>query len=275
MKKALLAAGIVLCFALLFGGIGYVLLFMEEESPEVAFVNGSNVEQQTNQPQLNVRQKAQTPADVLDALDYETSANQDTVGWLDIPGTDINNSVLQSHDNSYYLRRDERRKEALYGCYFADYECSIGAREELSPNIVIYGHSDLKDNPQGPRFSQLFKFIDVEFARNTPVIHFSTLDGFMNWEIFAVFYTDLSFNFISADPPGGVDQMAAAAMEKSLYDYGVTVGPNDHVLALSTCTVKYGENDRDHRFVIMARLLPEDAEVPQTAQLEIREPQEN
>lgn len=269
MSKGLIA--LLALAVLLLGGIGYLLLFMEEDAlPSAASDSGSS--SSAGQPQLNTRKNVETEADLLETLDYETTQNQDTVGWLRIPGTDINNSVLQAHDNAYYLRRNERREQDIYGCYFADYECSIGSREEFSPNTIIYGHSDLTDNPDGPRFSQLFRFTDPEFARDTPVIQFSTLEGLMNWEVFAVLYTDPDFYFINPDPPEGVDQLAAEAMANSLYDYGVTVGPDDHILVLCTCTVKFGSGDTGHRFVVMAKLLPEEEPVPEQAQIKINNP---
>ena len=165
MKKTVAAVAILLLAAL--GGLGYMLFGMEEDpfGPEAVAVN---------QPQLGVKSQPKTDADVLEALDYEISQNRDTIGWLKIPGSKINNSVLQSHDNAYYLRQDERRKHSLYGCYFADYECSFGARDDLSPNTIIYGHSDLTNNPDGPRFSELFRFTEEDFARSTPVITFAT-----------------------------------------------------------------------------------------------------
>lgn len=264
MKKLLIALSVVLTLALV-AGIVCVLLFMEE--PEE---NGTTMVDASSQsgPRLDVTKPIETHADRLEVLDYATQQNQDTVGWLEIPGTSINNSVVQAHDNFAYLRTNEKKEPDVYGCYFADYECSLGERAVFSPNTVIYGHSDLKDNPEGPRFSQLFRFTDPDFARETPVISFSTLDGgFMEWEVFAVFYTEKTFAYIDASPEGGVDQLAKAAQEKSLYDYGITVGPGDKILTLSTCTVKYGAQDNDHRFVVMARLLPEGAEAPKEARL--------
>ena len=192
-------------------------------------------------------------------------------GLLRVPGTTINNSVLQSHDNMTYLRTNEAREYDIYGCYFADWECSVGERENFSPNTVIYGHSDLKDNPEGPRFSQLFRFTDPEFAAKTPVIRFSTIQDYMEWEIFAVFYTRTDFDYISAEPEGGAEALAKAAMERSIYDYGVTVGPEDHILTLSTCTVKEGAEDRSQRLVVMARMLPEEAETPVRAEITPKE----
>ncbi len=269
MKKVLLVFGVVLTLGLLIGAAVYVLLFMEDPIQEA--VEPSSIAEKVSKPKnADVRDQAKTQADMLEMLDYETGKNRDTVGWLWVPGTQINNSVLQSYDNAFYLRQDERREYDIYGCYFVDYECSVGPREELSPNTIIYGHSDLKDNPEGPRFSQLYHFTDPDFARETPVIQFSTLDGFMYWEVFAVLYTELNESFISPDPPEGIEQMAAAAMEKSLYEYGVTVGEQDHVLILSTCTSSFGANDTDHRFVVLAKLLPEDAQIPTEAQIEVR-----
>ena len=271
MKKLLLILAAIAAIAAL-GGFAYVLMFMEED-PDTLLVGGSSDPGSLPDAQLNLPREVETQADVLDALDYETKQNQDTVGWITIPGTRVNNSVLQAHDNIAYLRTNERKEASVYGCYFADAECNIGGREVLSPNVVIYGHSDLQDNPDGPRFSQLFKFTDPEFAGNTPAIQFSTMEGFMDWQVFAVFYTDTSFDYIAANPEGGVDALAAEAKKKSLYDYGVAVGPDDHLLTLSTCSVRDGD-DGTHRLVVMAKLLPEGAEPPETVNIKVQTPAE-
>ncbi len=101
MKKVLLALVGILLFALLAGAILYVALFMEDEpAMPVDASSESSASASQAEPQLEVYAHAETPADVLEALDYEISANRDTVGWLIVPGTEINNSVLQSHDNT-------------------------------------------------------------------------------------------------------------------------------------------------------------------------------
>lgn len=277
--KTLIAILAAAASLLLIAGFAYVLLVMEDpeaQPPQESSSSGSSQAEQTAATaRLNAPKEIDTDADVLDALDYYTERNQDTVGWLKIKGTDINNSVLQSHNNFTYLRTDEFREYDLYGCYFADWECSIGSRDVFSSNTVIYGHSDLTDKPEGPRFSQLFHFTDQAFAEKTPTIQFSTLEsGVMDWEIFAVFYVDKTFAYIDAEPPDGVEALAKEVQAMSLYDYGVTVGPEDKILTLSTCSVKDGPQDRDHRFVVMARLLPDGAEVPKTANIKPQTPAE-
>ena len=273
MAKVFLVLGTALVVLGLIGGLVYTLLFMEEETPPTVPAQSQQVQQpqsSQSQPEINVRKEVESDADLQESLDAATSANHDTVGWLKINGTEINNSVVQAHDNTYYLRRNERKQESTYGCYYVDFECSVGAREEMSPNTIIYGHSDLTDNPDGPKFSQLFKFTDTVFAESHPVIQFSTLEDFMYWEIFSVMYTDLEFNFIDPTPNGGIKKFAQTAMDKSLYDYGVTVEDDDKVLVLSTCTIKFGKDDRNHRFVIMAKLLPEDAQIPKKANITVK-----
>ena len=259
MKKFLAGLAVLVLLAGL-GAAVWLLLQMEEDPAQTV----SSAPQAGTRTELNVRQKARDYAEMLEALDYETRQNRDTVGWLKIPGTEVNNSVLQSFDNAYYLRRDERRNDELYGCYFVDYECSVGGRELLEANTVIYGHSDMKDNAEGRRFSQLFHFLDPAFAAATPCIQFCTPDEPMEWQIFAVFYTDVEFNYIQVlmDGPQRV-ALAQAAMERSIYDYGVTVGEEDKLLTLSTCTARFG--DSSHRFVVMAKLLGAQEEPPETA----------
>ena len=257
MKKLLLILAAIAAIAAL-GGFAYVLMFMEED-PDTLLVGGSSDPGSLPDAQLNLPREVETQADVLDALDYETKQNQDTVGWITIPGTRVNNSVLQAHDNIAYLRTNERKEASVYGCYFADAECNIGGREVLSPNVVIYGHSDLQDNPDGQRFSQLFKYTDYEFARTHPVLTFSTPQETMTWQVFAVYYTDLDLDFTRTEMDGtALVELANSAKARSIYDYGVTVDENDKIISLVTCTLKYGKDSRSQvRYVVAAKLLDE------------------
>lgn len=88
MKK-LIAGLAVMASLLLVAGFLYVLLFMEdvEENP----ASQSQPEQSgPSNARLNAPKEIETDADVLDAIDYYTQRNQDTVAWLRIPGTKIN-----------------------------------------------------------------------------------------------------------------------------------------------------------------------------------------
>ena len=72
-------------------------------------------------------------------------------------------------------------------------------------------------------------------------------------------------------------------MERSMYDFGVTVGENDKILTLSTCTRVYntqalaaGRRKDQQRFVVMAKLMPKGAELKPmniTVNEDMKEPQ--
>ncbi|SDM72972.1 class B sortase [Acetanaerobacterium elongatum] len=229
------------------------------------------ISQQSIEGELNKKPDSSVPSSnvftgnsFLKNVSKAADKNHDTVGWLYIPSTDIDNSVLQSFDNSYYIRRDEQRNNSVYGCYFVDCDCPVGTAQELARNTIIYGHSDLKDSADGKRFSQLFKFADEAFAKATPNVYFSTAQQDLVWRVFAAFYTKTTFNYIQNNPSDTqFERMIQKAREGSLYNYDVDVTGSDKILTLSTCSVKYG-SDGTGRFVVMARLL-RDGEKPYEA----------
>ncbi len=201
---------------------------------------------------------AKNEADIYDYLDYALKKNQNSVAWIEVPETDINNIIMQGDDNDYYLRRNEDGQDDIYGCYFADYECGFGKYDDFSQNTIIYGHSDSTDNPDGKRFAQLYRFADPEFAKKVPFVYISTPEGKFKFEIFSTFFTDTDFDYIQVN----IDEeqkleLANKAKSLSTYNYDVVPSLSDKLLTLSTCTIKYG-TDADYRFVIMARLLPEE-----------------
>ena len=197
--------------------------------------------------------------EIFEKLMYEVKKNPDTVAWLNIPDTNINNSVLQYHNNEYYQRRDERKKNNVYGCYYADYECSLSTEENLKKNTIIYGHSDLKDNPDGKRFSELFKFLDNDFAEKHKEIYLHTINESFTFEIFSVFYTDIDFDYIRVFMDDKeFQELIDKALSLSIRDYGIKPSAkNDKILTLSTCSVKY-HDDGTGRFVVMGRLVTND-----------------
>ncbi|MEG1869901.1 MAG: class B sortase, partial [Oscillospiraceae bacterium] len=126
--------------------------------------------------------------------------NKDTVGWLTVPNTTIDNSVMQGKNNLFYHRLDENKQYKFTGCFYADYENTIGSRDILSKNTLIYGHNiDYNDNKDGQRFSQLFHYADIDFMKENPYIFFDTLDEQMVFEIFAASYTATNLRYVEVN----------------------------------------------------------------------------
>ena len=205
--------------------------------------------------------------------------NSDTVGWLNLPNSDLDDVVLwyPGDRNSYYLRRgfDKVKNtgplETQYGSYFADYRSTFdGGTAGLSLNTVIYGHS-MEDNPNGGGFSQLKKYLSEDFARENPYIYFSTTEEDLAWEVFAVSYATINLPYNR--PHMTDDEFQSIIIDevipRSIYNYNVEVTPEDKILTLSTCCYNLTSvYPNDYRYIIVAKLVEPGKMTKETADFE-------
>ena len=188
--------------------------------------------------------------------------NPDTVAWLYIPGAEIDDPVMQAEDNGYYLKLDENGEYATWGCYYAHCENQITGRDEMDKNTTIFGHSASDCNPDGPKFTKLYRYMDADFVKEHPYIYYSVDGEDMVFQITALFITDIEFDYIAPNPTGDdlTSFFETVARKNWLNFEGVTFSEEDTVLTLSACCRKYDkENTGNQRLVIMAKLLPEGA----------------
>lgn len=181
------------------------------------------------------------------SLETLVSLNSDTVGWLSINNTKVNYPVTQSGDNDYYLNRDFYERRTANGWIFMDYRNDA---VNLSKNTIIYGHALLS----GYMFGDLRTMIKSSWYKNKNnlLITFNTLGKEMKWEIFSIYRTPyttdyLKVNFFDDDEfLSFVDLIA----DRSVYNFGVKIDENDYILTLSTCS----GNDNG-RLVVHAKLV--------------------
>jgi len=205
-----------------------------------------------------------TPPSFIEQIAEKYGRNTDTVGWLYVPGTSIDDVVVHyPHDeNEFYLRRNFDRRTSMAGSYFADFRNTFqGGAAGLSRNTVIYGHSlDLNDDPDAPYFDQLKRFLDEDFARKNPYLFFSVAEEDLVWEIFAVYYATVSLPYNTPDfTDDAFLEMLSEMQKRSEFIYDVEVGVEDQILTLSTCTYIFtpGVHPNQYRFAISARLVRE------------------
>ena len=109
---------------------------LPEEKPSVyPFVNT------LKEPEDNTMQTVEAPALVEQVKQKAAEVNREIVGWLQVPGTDINQPVVQTTNNTKYMRLNYEGRYSFQGCYWVDYECTVGNRETESRNTIIYGHN--------------------------------------------------------------------------------------------------------------------------------------
>lgn len=176
--------------------------------------------------------------------------NDDVAGWLTVEGTKIDYPVMQCEDDEYYLHHDFDGKDSKYGCLYVRERADL----ENGTNFVIYGHN-MKD---GSMFGELDLYLEEEFYREHSHISFDTLYEERNYEILAVFRSQVYsedadvfkyYQFYGADTEEEFDDFYGNIKELSLYDTGMTAEFGDTFLTMSTCAYHVS----DGRFVVVAK----------------------
>ena len=214
-----------------------------QESPSASPV----IETSTPQP---VSMVTPVPKIGKTGVDLEAckAQNNDFVAWLTIPGTKINYPVVWTDRVDYYLTHTFSGKESKIGTLF-----SLGKTDYATPgrNIAVYGHHITTSG--GNMFQPLMSYKKKSFYENHKTVYFDTLYDLGEYTIFAVInMKSTEWDASMASFGSGQDFLAFVnrARAASLYDTGIDVNENDHILTLITCDRDY--HNPDGRLIVMA-----------------------
>ena len=91
--------------------------------------------------------------------------NEDFIGWLCIPDTDINYPVMHTPDDpERCLRRNFHGEYSESGVPFLDFRCALD-----SENLIIYNHNMMN----GTMFAGLQGYVQEDFCKAHPVYRIS------------------------------------------------------------------------------------------------------
>lgn len=174
--------------------------------------------------------------------------NPDFVAWLRIPGTNVDYPVVQTDNPDYYLNHTFSGKSSVVGTLF-----SLADADYAAPgrNIAIYGHH-LRSS--GERmFTSLMRYKSPDFYEDNKTVMLDSLYRHSEYTIFAVVNMkagdwEPSRTTFSGD--AAFMAFVNRAKSESLYDTGVEVGADDHILTLITCDRSYA--GKEGRLVILA-----------------------
>lgn len=173
--------------------------------------------------------------------------NLDTVGWIQVKGTNINYPIVQTTDNSYYLNHafDKTKNEA--GWVFMDYRNDT---VNFNQNTILYAHSRLT----GSMFGSLKNILESSWYtnKNNHIIRLSTPTENTMWQVFSVYtipkesyYITPNFNSNEA-----YQEFLNTMKSRSEVEFSAEVNTNDKILTLSTCKDNFG-----NRVVMHAKLI--------------------
>lgn len=177
------------------------------------------------------------------------AVNGDFIGWLQIPGTKVDYPVVLTNDVAYYLNHTFTRQENIIGCLF-----SLGKTDYQSPsrNIAVFGHH-MRRSRETTMFQPLHNYKSDTFRQAHATICFDTLYGSRTYTVFAVINKrERDWDASAADFASDADFQAfiERAKEWSLYDTGLPVNTDAHILTLITCDRNYHADDG--QLIVMA-----------------------
>ena len=172
--------------------------------------------------------------------------NSDTVGWIQVNGTNINYPFVQTKDNDYYLEHSFYKKDNHAGWVFLDYRNNIN---ELDKNTIIYAHSRVN----GTMFGSLKNILKSGWLNNTDnyVIKVSTEKENTLWQVFSVYSIPTTNDYIQVNftSTKNYEEFAKMLIARSQHSFNTNITKDDHILTLSTC---YSDTDK---LVLHAKLI--------------------
>jgi len=173
--------------------------------------------------------------------------NEDTVGWIKVPNTNINMPVVQSENNDFYLYHNFRRESDQAGWAFADFRNDF---PELNKNTIVYGHTFRNSRVV---FSDLIRLLNANWFNNDEnhYLHFITTQHEYKFRIFSVYTIEPTDDYLRTGF-GDEDDYAEflnLIQGRSLHKFNTEINNSLPIITLSTC------NPGQTRLVVHAKLV--------------------
>lgn len=173
--------------------------------------------------------------------------NPETVGWIRVNNTNIDYSVVQHSDNSYYLNHNFYKQSNGAGWIFADFKNSF---DILDKNTIIYGHHMRNET----MFGELPNLIENSwtFEDKNLYFYFATEEKSYKAEIFSVYEMKASQLVIPNKFENDEEFLEYVQQLKdlSIHDFNIQVNKDDNIITLCTC----GDTNKN-RVVVHAKLI--------------------
>lgn len=265
-KKIRFKKWVIVVFMLFFLAIlsfsGYKMYEWYKDNQEVKnikdkVVDDTNVkEKEDNENTENINPPVNEADDYWDYIkmsllevdfDELLAKNSDTVGWIQVKGTNINYPIVQTTNNDYYLTHAFDKTTNDAGWVFMDYRNDA---VNFNQNTIIYAHSRYN----GTMFGSLKNILNSSWYTNKEnhIIRLSTPSENTMWQVFSVYTIPKESYYIttSFSTDESYSEFLNTIKGRSEVDFSGTVNTGDKVLTLSTCKDNFG-----NRVVMHAKLI--------------------
>lgn len=216
----------------------------EEPTPEIKD-NNPNENKTPEEP--SIPNDDTTPKDnrnpIIVAL---KELNDETVGWLNVPGTNIDYPVVKAKDNAYYLRHNFKKEKDYNGWVFMNY---LNSAEMLDKNTIIFAHNRYYSNIMFGTLNKVGKKTWYQNIKDN-LITYSDINKEMKWEVFAAYTVPVTDDYLETNFSTDEDfnNFIKMIRSRSVISSDLEIKNTDKILTLSTCA------DINTRFVVHAVL---------------------
>lgn len=216
----------------------------EEPTPEI---KDNNQNENTTPEEPSIPNEDTTPKDnrnpIIVAL---KELNDETVGWLNVPGTNIDYPVVKAKDNAYYLRHNFKKEKDYNGWVFMNY---LNSAEMLDKNTIIFAHNRYYSNIMFGTLNKVGKKTWYQNIKNN-LITYSDINKEMKWEVFAAYTVPVTDDYLETNFSTDEDfnNFIKMIRSRSVISSDLEIKSTDKILTLSTCA------DINTRFVVHAVL---------------------
>lgn len=216
----------------------------EEPTPEI---KDNNPNENITPEEPSIPNDDTTPKDnrnpIIVAL---KELNDETVGWLNVPGTNIDYPVVKAKDNAYYLRHNFKKEKDYNGWVFMNY---LNSAEMLDKNTIIFAHNRYYSNIMFGTLNKVGKKTWYQNIKDN-LITYSDINKEMKWEVFAAYTVPVTDDYLETNFSTDEDfnNFIKMIRSRSVISSDLEIKSTDKILTLSTCA------DINTRFVVHAVL---------------------
>ncbi len=185
----------------------------------------------------------------IPSIEYLKEINKDIIGWINIPGTNIDYPILQCSNNDYYLQYSYNEKWNDAGSIFLDCENDDDFTDQ---NSVIYGHARY----DGSMFAQVLYYKKQSQYNKAPFITIVLEGKVYYYQIFSANIVEAVYNYRESDYGDDFMDFIRTMRKSSMIKSSAKVNADSRIITLSTCT-NVIENGR---LALLAVLLNPDGE---------------
>lgn len=226
-----------------------IMLGYHSSSREYDDLNELVMERETEDAEKDLTdEKVLSPEDrnILDEIQKLHRQYPEVIGWILFDDSKISYPITQGEDNFYYLKHTYSGTENSAGSIFME----AANEADFSDNhTIIYGHN-MKNLSM---FGSLRNYRKDGFYEEHQYFKIYTLDQVYVYQIFAYYDVDRNSDVytIGFQPNQDFEKFIEKMLRRSYLDTGVSVGRDDMIVTLSTCSSK------GKRFVVHAKRLTE------------------